>query len=71
MNFDFNYTFEEQCNSANIIERNKAWMPVILETLKDQSAFIAVGLLHLSGDCGLIQQLRQNGYKVDPVILKK
>ena len=71
MNFEFDYLFDEKCDNANILERNNNWMPVLLNVLNKQNAFIAVGLLHLYGECGLIVQLRQNGYKVDPVILKK
>ena len=31
------------------------------------SVFIAVGLLHLKGQCGIIEQLRNSGYEVNPI----
>lgn len=48
-------------------ERNKKWMPAIIEQLPKQSNFIAVGALHLFNDDGLITLLRDKGYSVSPV----
>ena len=32
------------------------------------SCFVAVGCLHLTGESGLINQLRNAGYNVEPII---
>lgn len=44
-----------------LIERNNKWMQHILQ-IKDQTAVIAVGAGHLSGEHGLLHQLQQAGY---------
>lgn len=51
-----------------IDQKNFRWLERILE-LAQEPAFIAVGVEHLSGEMGLLQQLRQNGYIVKPVSL--
>ena len=48
-------------------ERNMRWMNELPELIKDQSCFVAVGCLHLVGETGLINQLRQAGYTVEPM----
>lgn len=50
-------------------KRNLHWLPQLLHTLPRHRLFIAVGLLHLYGPFGLIQQLRQKGYQVTPITL--
>ncbi len=49
--------FEQQL----LVERNANWMQHILD-IQDQTAVIAVGAGHLSGDHGLLNQLDQAGY---------
>lgn len=71
MNFEFNYHFDEACGDSNIIERNNKWMPILLDSLNSKSVFIAVGLLHLYGKCGLIEQLRQKGFIVNPIEIER
>ena len=51
-------------------DRNNKWMQQLPGLMKEQSLFIAVGALHLVGDAGLVNQLRNNGYTVTPVNLK-
>lgn len=51
-----------------IAQRNKAWMPTITKDLDGR--LIAVGAGHLAGPKGLIELLRNEGYKVSPVSLK-
>lgn len=58
--FDENYHFY-------VIGRNKLWMEKILTLTNEKSTFIAVGVLHLCGEEGLIQLLRKKGYIVKPV----
>ena len=50
-------------------ERNYNWIPLIKEYTEKRSCLIAVGLLHLPGKKGLINLLRKEGYRVEPVDL--
>lgn len=50
-------------------ERNLRWMKVLPGLLQKDSQFIAVGALHLAGQFGLVEQLKQSGYTVTPVKL--
>ena len=45
--------------------RNNAWMKQLPTLLSKQSCFVAVGCLHLSGETGLIAQLKKAGYTVE------
>ncbi len=47
--------------------RNKKWIPEIIQQAKLQPAFFAVGAGHLGNDNGLINLLKQQGYTVSPV----
>jgi uncharacterized protein YbaP (TraB family) len=45
-------------------DRNRKWMPVILDLLKQkQNALVVVGALHLAGDDGLLNLLEKAGYR--------
>lgn len=70
MAFSFNYQLDEQCGDSSLIERNEKWLLPLTENLKNKKTFIAVGLLHLYGNCGLITKLREAGSLVEPVPLK-
>jgi hypothetical protein len=48
-------------------DRNIKWQSRIPEIIKDQSAFIGVGAGHLGGEKGIVQLLRDAGYKVTAV----
>lgn len=50
-----------------LTDRNKDWMKHIPTYIKNKSTFIAVGAVHLSGEEGLIQLLRNAGYTVEPM----
>ena len=50
-----------------LTDRNKDWMKHIPTYIKNKSTFIAVGAVHLSGEEGLIQLLRDAGYTVEPM----
>lgn len=50
-----------------LFDRNRKWVPIIAGMAKKQSTFIAVGAGHLWGDKGVIELLKHQGYKVDPV----
>ncbi|WP_205501434.1 TraB/GumN family protein [Rufibacter psychrotolerans] len=49
-------------------ERNKKWLTPLVDMMQKSPAFIAVGAAHLPGEGGLIQLLREQGYKVEPVM---
>jgi len=48
-------------------DRNTAWMQKLPEMMKEKSSFIAVGALHLAGEEGLLNLLKEAGYTVEPV----
>lgn len=48
-------------------DRNKNWIPKIEEMVKEQATFIAVGSGHLGSETGVINLLREAGYKVEAV----
>lgn len=52
---------------ALLTDRNAKWMEVLPKQFKKGSQFVAVGTLHLTGEDGLIHQLRARGYTVEPV----
>ncbi len=70
-NYDLNYDFDKKCeNSVLIRERNTVWMKLLPGLIKNNNCFIAVGLLHLYNNCGILQQLKEKGFLVEPVSLK-
>lgn len=46
-------------------QRNNNWIRQLPEIMKADSTFVAVGCLHLAGETGLVQQLRNLGYTVE------
>jgi len=49
-----------------LVKRNNNWLPQIKDMLETKEVeFILVGALHMAGEDGLIQQLKQFGYKVE------
>lgn len=68
---DIDYKLGQDCPNALLLtNRNAQWMQIISDNLETKKCFIAVGLSHLMFKCGLINQLRQRGYSVDPVSLR-
>jgi uncharacterized protein len=61
----------EQVLKDGTIERNRMWLSKIITKMNEGSSFIAVGLGHLQYRTGLIQLLRQQGYILEPVKLRK
>lgn len=57
---------EEEKNSLNK-DRNEKWLEKLPSIMADKPSFIAVGCLHLPGDVGLIEGLKNMGYTVEPV----
>ena len=74
----FDYKFGEKCNflKANnfneeiVRKRNADWLPKLKLFLENNNCFIAVGLGHFYNKCGLIQQLREIGYNIEPIKMK-
>ena len=62
-----NENFNEERNKLIIDERNNYWIKKIPSLLEESSCFIAVGAGHLSGEKGLINQLRNLNYTVVPI----
>jgi len=68
---EIDYRLDKPCaNSLMLTNRNANWMQTLTELLNSKSCFIAVGLSHLMYDCGLINQLMNQGYVVEPYALK-
>ncbi|MEL6673808.1 MAG: TraB/GumN family protein [Bacteroidota bacterium] len=49
-------------------KRNENWIPLIKEMGKKEKLFIAVGAGHLGGEYGVVNLLRQQGFKLRPVL---
>ncbi len=50
---------------AMILDRHGRWLPQLERMLEaGETAFVAVGALHLTGEDGLLEELRQQGYRV-------
>ena len=68
--FAIDYHFDEPCDTnVVILQRNNQWMTEIPQLLHQQNTFIAVGIYHLRKQCGLLQQLKDSGFLVEPVTL--
>ncbi|MCE2497019.1 MAG: TraB/GumN family protein [Flavobacteriales bacterium] len=51
-------------------KRNERWLKLLPGILEEGKVFIAVGALHLTGSKGLVHELREMGYTVEPAELK-
>lgn len=51
-----------------LVKRNDKWQVILKKQLASEPTLVAVGALHLVGDNGMIEQFRQMGYKVTPVM---
>lgn len=68
----YNLIASEQTSSGSqkllLDERNQRWLTPLVNQMKKNQSFVAVGAAHLPGQSGLIELLRQQGYKVEPVL---
>lgn len=63
----FDYTLHPLENDKAFIDefyfkRNQEWLPKIERMVKENAAFIAIGISHLEGEQGLIKLLEEKGY---------
>ncbi len=47
-----------------LVNRNKNWIPIMANMMKDKSTFFAVGAGHLGGENGVVKLLKEAGYTV-------
>jgi len=57
----------EKDMDAFLDERNKKWIERMEERMEQKPVFFAVGAGHLLGENGIINLLRNSGYKVEPI----
>lgn len=72
----FKYTLHAFEDNSQFIEefyfkRNEEWLPKIERMVKENVAFISVGVSHLEGDRGLLALLQSKGYTLTPIKVKK
>jgi uncharacterized protein len=68
MAFDIDYDFGKKCQNPELVEdRNNRWMIQLPALLDQHNCFVDVGMQHLCNRCGLIMQLKAQGYVVEPV----
>ena len=48
-------------------KRNRDWIPKIESILPEKSCLVVVGILHLVGEQGVLQMLRERGYTIEPM----
>lgn len=48
-------------------DRNKKWLPIIIEAMKEMPTFFVFGAGHLTGPQGMVNLLREAGFVVEPV----
>jgi uncharacterized protein YbaP (TraB family) len=53
-----------------IFKRNKKWITKIVSNINTNSTFIAVGAGHLSGEEGIINLLKKEGFKLKSIYIK-
>jgi|GEM_PF-4058109 len=59
------YYIDSTEDSLSVQERNKAWIPKMLEVFQgDAPSFFFFGAGHLQGKCGIINLLKQKGYEL-------
>lgn len=68
MKQEIDYQLKSECSDSLLINtRSKIWIPLLINQISNKNAFIAVGISHLFGKCGLISQLQELGYIVEPL----
>lgn len=59
--------YEENTGNMDelVLKRNHNWIPALKSELDKGGSFIAVGALHLSGEHGLVELLKKEGYNLE------
>ncbi len=57
----------EEFEDVLLINRNKNWIPIMKEQIKEMPTFFAVGAGHLGGPEGVLALLRAEGYSLTPI----
>ena len=69
--FDLEYEFKKECEiDILILQRNNDWMKSLPNLLKTKNTFIAVGYFHLRKKCGILEQLKNLGFIIEPINIK-
>jgi uncharacterized protein YbaP (TraB family) len=68
----FEYTLHPIARNATFVEefyykRNEEWLPKIERMIKENNAFISVGVAHLEGEKGILKLLESKGYTLTQV----
>jgi uncharacterized protein YbaP (TraB family) len=68
----FEFTLHPIAKSPAFVEefyykRNEEWLPKIEKMIKENQAFISLGVGHLEGERGVLKLLESRGYKLTPV----
>lgn len=58
---------ENEANPAIYADRNKKWMPTIVEAIKEMPTLFVFGAGHLTGPQGVVNQLREAGFVVETI----
>lgn len=70
--FEIDYEFTNECDDdILIVKRNEEWMLKLTDLFSKKNCFLAVGLLHLKYNCGLLETFKRKGFNVKPVIIEK
>lgn len=70
--FQLDYELAVECpDDILITQRNEGWMKRIPDLISSKNCFIAVGFLHLNYTCGLLEQLKTQGFLVSQVAITK
>ena len=57
----------EEAMDALLYDRNRAWVPKLIEMMPERACLVCVGAGHLPGPQGVLQLLRDRGYTVEPM----
>jgi uncharacterized protein len=70
--FEIDYEFTNECEDYVMnIKRNEEWMLRLTDLFSKKNCFLAVGLLHLKYNCGLLETFKKKGFNVKPIIIEK
>lgn len=58
-------------NPADLIGRNEKWIPIMMSVMNEAPTMFVFGAAHLIGKDGIIQKLRENGYKIEQIKKEK